>query len=324
MSDKIRFGMIGCGRNGRGHLECARKVEQLELLATCDINEEQAKACAEEFGAKRWTTDWRELVQQDDLDAVLISVPHTLHAEIAVGAAKAQKHIFIEKPMALSVKEADEMIAAAEENNITLMVGQVLRFRKINQQLKEIVESGELGEVRNLMRRRISPARTFEGPDWYVKPGESFILFNFGSHEMDIMLWLVNSRAEKVFAQGIVVNPEFNDYDEVCIQMKLSNGAVGTLQLSRSVARGAWDMHIIGTKQSIYCDSKTIVIDGRQIIVEAPRRADRVAELQEFASALIEGREPEASGRDVRRTIQALEAAKISLERGTVVDAASL
>jgi len=320
MAEKIRFGLIGCGKNGHGHLECAREVEALEVAATCDVRIEQAKAYADEFGAKQWTDDWRELVQYDDLDAVLISIPHTLHAQVAVGAAEGRKHIFIEKPMALSVAEVDAMISSAEWRKVKLMVGQVLRFRKVNVELKKLIKSGELGEVRNMMRRRISNAREFGGAAWYTKPGESFVLFNFGSHEADIMLWMLDASAESVYAQGAVVNPDLNDFDEVTIQMKLSTGAIGCLEMSRSVVRGSWDMHIVGTKRSVYADQKTMVLDGKQIDVTNPPRSDRVAELEEFALAVLQDREPEASGQNVRRTIQALEAARISMAEGRIVE----
>ena len=319
MSEKIRFGMIGCGGNGRGHLECAKEVPELELLATCDVREEQAKTYAEEFGAAHWTTDWQELLQYDDLDAVLISVPHTLHLEVAVGSCEAGKHVFIEKPMALSVADANAMVAAAEKNDVKFMVGQVLRFRKVNAELKRIIASGDLGEVRNLMRRRFSSSRTFGGPEWYTRPGESFVLFNFGSHEVDIMLWVLDAVAESVFAQGVVVNPDLNDYDDLAIQMKFSTGAIGCFEMSKSAVRGAWDMHVIGTKKSIYADQNKIVLDGEEIDVTYPKRADRIAELAEFAAAILEDREPEASGRNVLRTIQTLEAAQISIEEGRIV-----
>lgn len=316
MASDLRIAIIGCGGIARGHLEAMKNLPA-KPVAMVDIGEEFAKKYAQEYGADKYYTKIEDALN-DDVDAVIVCLPHYLHIDAVVAAAKAGKHVLTEKPMAISLKEVDDMIAAAEKSNVCLMVGQVLRFRGSNVKVKELIKSGRIGEPRNMIRRRLSKSTEFRS-EWSRDPAKAggWVLYGYGAHEMDMMLWLFDTHAKKVFAQGRKTNPYWNDYDEVSIQMELANGMIATLNHSLNCVNGAWDMYITGTKASMYITNEQIVIDGEKLNV--PMGEAMEIQLREFINAIREGREPEASGKNVRKTMQALEAAKQSIASGRLI-----
>lgn len=322
---QIGIGAIGCGGIASGHLPAYRDVEGIDTVAVCDINEEAARARAEEFNVPAVYTDWRELLTDERVDAVSVLLPHHLHRDVAVAAAEAGKHVLTEKPMATSLAEVDDMIAAADAAGVVLMVGQILRFRPANIKARELIRAGAIGEVRNILRRRLSKSAEFRS-EWARKPEEAggWVLYGFGAHEVDMILWLNDGEAETVFAQGRVNNEYWNDYDEVTVQMSLVDGPIATYQHSLNSPFGVWECMVIGTEDAMLIDSGQIRLSDH--VIEAPldSPASWRAQIGEFVRAIRDGDEPEASGHNVRRTMAALEAAKLSMRDGVAVDASSL
>jgi len=216
MSDELRMGVIGCGGISGAHLPAERDVEGMRTVAVCDIDEEAARAAAAEYDVPRVYTDWRELVADDDIDAVAVLLPHHLHRDPAVAAAEAGKHVLCEKPMAIALAECDDMIAAAEGTGVVLMIAQILRFRPANIRARELIRDGAIGEVRNILRRRLGESGEFRS-QWARSPEEAggWVLYGYGSHEVDMILWLTDSTPGTVFAQARVINDYWNDVDDV-------------------------------------------------------------------------------------------------------------
>lgn len=323
--DRIGIGAIGCGGIASGHLPAYRDLDGIETVAVCDIDEQAARARADEFDVPAVYTDWRELIADERVDAVSILLPHHLHRDVAVAAAEAGKHVLTEKPMATSLAEADDMIAAADAAGVVLMVGQILRFRPANIKARELIRGGAIGEVRNILRRRLGNSREFRS-DWAHKPEEAggWVLYGYGAHEVDMILWLNDKEPETVYAQARVNNEYWNDYDEITVQMSLLDGPMATYQHSLNTPFGAWECMVIGTEDAMLIDSGQIRFADH--VVEAPLDSPACwrAQVGEFVRAIEEGDEPEASGRNVRRTMAALEAAKISIRDGVLVDATGL
>ena len=327
MSGKIGIAIIGCGGIAQAHLESLRRIDDFRIVATVDIIEEKAKKYASRYKAERYYTSTDEALEDPEIEAVSICLPHHLHSPVTVAAAKAGKHILVEKPMAISLKGADEMIKAADENGVTLMVEQTLRFRTCNILTKKLIGEGRIGEVRNVIRRRLSFSNSFPS-EWSRRPEQSggWVLYGFGSHSVDLVLWVLDADPVQVFAYGVKNNPYWNDYDEVSIMMKLDNGAVASVLHSLNYRQQyTWDLTVIGTKGSILVkEGKTVQIGDEILETPIDRTQGIYAALKEFAGAIKEGREPEASGRNVRRTMLALEAAKISMERKRAIDVKDL
>ena len=316
METELRIAIIGCGGIARGHLDAMKNLSAIPV-ATIDIDENRARQYAEEYSADRYYTKLEDALS-DGVDAVIICLPHYLHVEAAVIAAESGKHVLTEKPMAISLKEVDDMIEAAQKNKVYLMVGQVLRFREVNKKARQLIKEGKIGEPKNMIRRRFGRSQEFRS-EWARDPAKAggWVLYGYGSHEVDMMLWLFDTHASKVYAQARKNNPYWNDYDEVSIQMELANGMIATLNHSLNSVSGAWDTFIMGTEASMYITNDQIVLDGEKIAV--PMGPAMELQLKEFIDAIRENREPEASGANVRKTMQALEAAKLSIANGQVI-----
>jgi predicted dehydrogenase len=266
------------------------------------------------------------MLAQADLDAVSICLPHHLHCDAAVAASEAGLHVLCEKPMTVSLEQCDAMIAAAEAAGKVLMVGQVLRFRNAARQARELLREGAVGEIKQVIRRRLGSFKEFPRAPWSRDPEQAggWTLYGFGSHEGDQILWLTDSSPTSVFACGRTNNPYWSDTDELSILFGLSCGGFATELHSLNCAFGAWDCTIIGTEAAMQLGNDEIRIDER--VIEGPMQASggMTEQIREFGAAIREGREPEASGRDVRRTMVLLEAAKLSLQSGQMVDATKL
>jgi len=203
---KLRVGIIGVGGISRVHLEGYAKLPDLvEVVAFCDIIPERAKTGAERYGAPgaKVFTDYRELLEMKDLDAVSICTPNNLHAPMTIDALKAGKHVLCEKPMAITSEEADAMVKTAKETGLKLSVGYQSRYSDDAQLLKSMISEGELGkiyyaEALALRRRGV--------PTWGVflskeKQGGG-PLIDIGTHSLDLTLWLMGDYSNPVEVLG--------------------------------------------------------------------------------------------------------------------------
>ena len=166
---EIRVGMIGYKFMGKAHSQAYRNVNmffpdspRVVMSAICGRNEEAVKQAREQFGWGSYETDWRKLVERDDIDLVDINAPSDAHKDIAIAAAKAGKHVFCEKPLALNLADAREMLQAAEEAGVKHMVSFNYRFAPAVQLAKKLVDEGRLGKIYHF--------RAVFLQDWIVDP----------------------------------------------------------------------------------------------------------------------------------------------------------
>lgn len=325
MSAPIRIGLIGCGGIAQSHLRALAQLPQFKLAATCDVDLTRAEAAATEHGAEAAFDDYHKLLAAD-LEVVSVCLPHHLHREAAVAASQAGKHVLCEKPMATMLADADAMIAAAEQAGKVLMIGQVLRFRPANLKARELIASGAIGEVKQVIRRRYGFMKEYERAPWSAHPEQAggWVLYGFGSHEADQILFLTGSGATEVYARGEINNPHWGDSDEISILFSLSRGGFATELHTLNCPWGAWDCIIIGSTGALNIASDAVTCNEERFELPLADDGGMVAQIAEFGAAIREGREPEASGRDVRKTMALLEAAKLSIQTGKIVDARTL
>jgi predicted dehydrogenase len=323
MSKEIGVAVIGCGAVSAWHLAALRAVPEARLVACADVEEKRAEEKAREFGAARHYPAWEPAVEDKQVQAVVICLPHHLHAQASVAAARAGKHILIEKPMALSLADSKKMAHEANKAGVVLMVGQVLRYRPTYRLAKRLLKAGIIGAPSQLIRRRLM--WSVEAPRaWATKPSEAggWLLYGYGSHEVDAILWLADSRADSVFALGRKKNPIWHDFDEISMQMSLASGAMATLCMSLGAAGNrAWDCLLIGSEGAMLVTDERVQVGDKPI--EAPRddSAGMEPQMRAFFDAVIKGIEPESAAQKVLPTMAALEAAKVSLETGLPVRA---
>ncbi|WP_331619670.1 Gfo/Idh/MocA family protein [Vallitalea guaymasensis] len=201
MSDKLKAGIIGCGGIANGkHMPSIKKVEQIEMVAFCDIIEERAVEASKKFGTEnaKHYTDYKKMLSDNNLDVVYVCTPNREHSFITIDALEAGCHVMCEKPMAKTVKEAEEMLEAAKRTGKKLTIGYQNRFRADSQYLKKSCERGDLGDVyfakAHAIRRRAVPT-------WGVFLNEEEQgggpLIDIGTHALDLTLWCMDNYKPK-------------------------------------------------------------------------------------------------------------------------------
>ncbi|GMQ57922.1 Gfo/Idh/MocA family oxidoreductase [Vallitalea sediminicola] len=201
MSDKLKAGIIGCGGIANGkHMPSIKKVEQIEMVAFCDIIEDRAVEASKKFGNEnaKYYTDYKKMLSDNNLDVVYVCTPNREHSFIAIDALEAGCHVMCEKPMAKTVKEAEEMLEAAKRTGKKLTIGYQNRFRADSQYLKKSCERGDLGNVyfakAHAIRRRAVPT-------WGVFLNEEEQgggpLIDIGTHALDLTLWCMDNYKPK-------------------------------------------------------------------------------------------------------------------------------
>ena len=320
MAESLQVGIIGCGGIARSHLNSIGELDCIEVAAMADVLPERAREYAQEHGARKWYGSNEELLADPDVQAVHVCLPHDLHHSVCIEAAQAGKHILVEKPLALSVAEAEEMIAAAEANYVQLMVAHVLRFRNVNREARRLIQEGAIGAPRNVMRRRAGRVDHKSLPPWHADPKQigNFCIFGFGTHEVDLILWTLDTEAKRAFSAGRIINPVWGNEDDVITILELANGAMASYNQSMNNHVGGYDCAYVGTGGSLYVAGDTIDLDGD--VRKIPQRPMMTDQIEEFAKACLEGRRPESSAQDCMGTQRALEAMWKSVRTGQVVD----
>ena len=202
--DKLRMGLIGLG--GRGHLgDGWINNERATVVAGADVSEAELAAFRERAGEGVFTTtDYRRLVEREDVDAVAVTAPDWLHEECAVAALEAGKHVFCEKPLAISTAGCDHILRAWQASGRRLMVGFNMRYMNIFRVMKEIIDSGAIGEVRAAWCRHfVGMGGRFYYHDWHARrAGTNSLLLQKGSHDLDMIHWLTGAYTRRVSAFG--------------------------------------------------------------------------------------------------------------------------
>ncbi|CAM4196433.1 Gfo/Idh/MocA family oxidoreductase [Paenibacillus macerans] len=200
---KIRMGFIGVGDMGSHHALGFDQLDDCEVLYICDMNEGNvARALKELHNSKPVIcSDYRELLDKEDLDAVVISVPNYMHRPIAVAFLEAGKHVFLEKPVAHTLEDCDAIIAAAEKHQRILQIGLVYRYSNVYRRLAHEVGMGRLGEVKMMWCKEFRDS--FPPADWFydkTKSGGSIV--EKDCHHFDIFNWMIGANPVRVFASG--------------------------------------------------------------------------------------------------------------------------
>lgn len=187
----LRIGLVGCGFMGRMHANVYKTLENGKLVAAVDIKPDRAAQYAEEFGAKPYTT-LEEMFEKEQIDVVYICLPTYLHSAFTVQAARAGKQIFCEKPMALTLPQADEMIQACAHAGVSLMIGHCIRFWPEYALLKKITDEGSLGRLLSINLTRYGAFPSWSSDNWLADPTKAGGgVLDMHIHDMDFALYLL-------------------------------------------------------------------------------------------------------------------------------------
>ncbi|MBP2079434.1 Gfo/Idh/MocA family protein [Oceanobacillus polygoni] len=236
---KLKVAVIGCGSIARQrHLIEYDANPNVEITAVCDIVEERAEEMAQTYGAKAYT-DYKQLLETENVDAVSICLPNYLHAPVSILALNAGKHVLCEKPMATSSEEAENMIQAAKENGKKLMIGHNQRFVASHQKAKQLIESGETGKIysfRTTFGHGGPETWSADGREgWFFDKEKAFIgaMGDLGVHKADLMRYLLGEEFSEVaaFVETSAKGDTDVDDNAVCV-LKTQSGIIGTLAAS--------------------------------------------------------------------------------------------
>lgn len=237
---KIRYGVIGIKGVGRLHIACAQENPEADLTALVDVNEALLKHKSDELKVRPFT-DHRDLLAAGIVDAVSIATPHHLLAPIALDCLNAGVHVFVEKPFAIRISEADAMIQAAQANGMKLCVGYIQRTYRLSLALKQLLDSGAIGNLMRLLWtwQEFRPESYYAPDPWRgtFREAGGGVLMSQASHQLDLICWLIGKPVQvSAFMSNQLHKAEIEDL--VSANVFFENGAVGTLQFSINQARG--------------------------------------------------------------------------------------
>ncbi len=308
MSAKLRMGLIGMGVAGLRHADAIGRSNDGIVVAGADPGEAAAHAAAER-GITCLPT-YRRMLDEVDLDAVVVSLPHAQLAPAALAAAARGKHVLLEKPMATTVADAQAVVDACRTAGVRLMVNFVHRFRAEYRRAWEAIRSGTIG--RPVVAIDVIASARSVLPDWVWKreaSGGGMMMYN-GVHGTDRLAWLMGSRAVRVgAAMGSFCYPGGLE-DSLVGSLTFENGGLGAIVQHKSTAErtlSGWHTHVFGTRGGLR------IVTGREVVVQSETesatwktdREDRFLDaFQEFSAAVRAGRDPSPSGADGLRALE--------------------
>lgn len=262
MDKKIRVGIIGIGNMGSAHASCvaAGKINGMELVALCDVIPTKKEYCEKTFPQATFYGDWNVLIQDPNVDAVIIAVPHPLHAKLASAALKAGKHVLLEKPVDISASRAAELNKVAQESGKVFGIMFNQRTNDLFQQAKEIMQSGQLGELKRSVWIITNWYRTqhyYDSGSWRATwAGEGGgVLLNQAPHNLDLWQWICGMPCEVTGFCDIAKYHDIEVEDDVTIFVRYPNGATGTFITSTGEAPGTNRLEITGTLGKIILEN---------------------------------------------------------------------
>ena len=327
----VRWGVIGLGWFGEIHADTLADMPGIELTAFSTRRSERLNELAGKYEVPGRYTDYRDLLAHPNVDAVSISTHINDHRDIAVDALRAGKHVLLEKPMAPTVDDCEQILAAARQCGSLFMVGHICRFDPRAAMAKQAIDEGRLGRIISMhARRNLSKAIGEANLD------KISALMGDGIHDADLMLWFTGAAPVSVYAQEVHPGP-CKYPDCAWAMMRLDNGAVGVVESIWHLPNTtpyAIDarMEIIGTEGALYvnCGQAGLEIHTSNGLstpdtmywptVFGERFGILRAELQYFANCIVDGRTPDRTSPEESRNVVALIAAAAESSRtGQVV-----
>lgn len=312
----------------------AARVPGARMAAISDPDARAREAAAAELGVSNAVADYRAVIDDPAVNAVVIVTPTRLHREIALAAAAAGKHILCEKPMAMTAAECDEIIAGADSARVKLQIGFMRRFDPAFCEVKERIDSGEIGDV--VLVRSLTHGPSVPQPWMYDLRASNGPLAEVNSHDFDTLRWLTGGEFAEIYAiAGNFRSPqareEFPDfYDNVSLVARFTNGMQGIITGAQGVGY-AYDARceVLGARGILFAGGlraravSSCTADGlrspaikswRDLFAEAYRAED-----EDFVRCIREDTAPKVTGFDGRQAVRAVNAGNESIRTGKPV-----
>ncbi len=329
----VRVGLIGAGRMGAALAhQLAFTVETAEFVAIADAIAENGQKLAAQSRVSDVYTDYHEMLARDDIDAIVIVTPTNTHVPIIKAAAAAGKHIFTEKPLALTVSSCDEAITAVAAAGVKMQVGFMRRYDPAYVAAKRQIDAGAIGQPVMFKSVGRDPWRT--GLEFARRENSGGLIADMAIHDFDLARWLMGSEVERVYSEGgCLVFPELadvGDIDNAVVSLRFANGAVGNVDVSRNAIYG-YDIRteIIGSEGSLFVgglqQTPTLLLKKNNISHDTiPGFMERfgeayAGEIRDFIEAIEADRAVTVTGEDARAATAIAVAATLSLDEARPV-----
>ena len=332
MTKQIKVGVVGCGYWGPNLIRNFRALPDCSLKVMCDVNRDRLKHLKALYPEVEGSTDFNHMLNGAGLDAVVIATAVRYHYTMAKASLLAGKHTFIEKPMAASARECEELVEIAEKNGLVLMIGHTFLYSPAVRKIKELVEWGDLGEIRYICARRLNLGL-------YQK--DINVAWDLAPHDISIILHIMEENPLSVNCRGSAhITPGIEDVTSMWLNF--SNDRTAMIHSSWLDPRKTREMTIVGSKRMIVYDDiaaieKIKIYDAR---VERPPHYDTFgdfhysyhygdmhvpyikqeeplrSECQHFLDCVKEGISPLTDGKRGLELVKILEASSQSLKQG--------
>jgi len=336
MCAEVRLAVMGGGYWGRNLIRNLSALEGVAVTLLCELNEEASRECTELYPGLESCTDRGRIFQDDEVDGVIIVTPPSLHSQPAKEALMAGKHVFVEKPMAMSYQEGKELVALAEKKKKVLFVDETFLYDPALRVIKEMLEGGGIGEPYHILMERLGMGRI---------RCESNVWWNSAPHDLSILRYLIDREVRSISLHGSVYLQKGIE-DIALASLELAGDMSAWIHLSWFHPISTASLVIIGSTGAIFYEGRfakrkvilyrydvgkppTQQVQGVPTPNFIPIKASVEKEITEFGpeeplrgscagfiTAITKGIEPPSSGRNSLKTLQVLEAGIISLRRG--------
>jgi len=316
----VRWGLIGAGDIAARRVAPAlRDSPGSAFAAVARAHADQAAEFAQRHGASRWYAGWREMLADPELDAIYVATPVRLHAEQAVAAAEAGKHVLCEKPMALDVAGCERMIAAARDRGVKLGVAYYRHHYPVVARLRELIASGEIGRP---VLAQVQAFELFDPPPdhpraWLLKKSEAGggPMMDFGCHRIEVLLDVLGPVAE---VRGRPANVRFHEreVEDTCVaHLRFRSGAEAVLAVTHAAQESRDAVQVFATRGSAHVDVlnlgrlRVVTPEGVREERHPPHANLHQPLIEDFVAAVRTGRPPAVTGeigREVNRVLAAI------------------
>jgi len=318
-----KVGVIGCGYWGPNLIRNLVESRRCKSVIACDLDRARLERIAQRYPVAATTTDFQDILDDESIEAVVIATPLSSHFPLAERALLAGKHIFVEKPFARTVVQAQKLLAIAKERNLVVTVGHTFEFSPPVVKIKELIESGELGEVYYISCSRVNLG---------IHQKDVSVIWDLAPHDLSMIFAWLGEFPVKVSAMGgDYVQPGLPDV--AFIDLLFGSGVVAHVQVSWLAPSKLRNTTIVGSKKMVVYDDtahleKVKVFDKGVHEYQLSYRAGDIispkvdtyeplgAEMDDFLRAVQEDHQPRVDGYSGLRVVRALEAAQHSLENG--------
>ena len=310
---KLGVAVVGTGFWGKNHARVYKELQETELLAVCDIDPEKARSVAAQFGARPYT-NFRKMLQDRNIEAISVATWSTSLAKVATEAAKAGKHVMVEKPMAANVGQAEKLLEAAKKKRVHVSVGFLMRFIPGLQHIKKAVEDKTIGELVCATAKRVS--------EWPERVGDVGVVKDTAIHDIDVMLYLFNKDPTAVYAKtGNMRKGKFEDYAQIMLTFDGEKTAfIESNWLTPYKTRILLATGSEAIMNLDYITQELRIEDAKETLQPRyPMQEPLKLELRHFANCVLEKEKPLVTGLDGLRALRIAEAALKSSATGRII-----